>query len=212
MLFRYIQLSSGFRVFLNGGCFFLLLLLNCYAHEGLLIQAKAVYYYANFVIEYEFVVDSGKSEVFAGKVQQGRSNRKGRKSRILGGNEIATIFVLTNVANRKLARYSYDARSRVLQSYNIRGFYSNNSTKGYYVLRIEGQISTFQKRLIAYRNVRFLLQQQSNSALSIYLAPIGQVYRRVGLERHYEVNISKPNFLSTVVDIYLVGIYKVIPQ
>ena len=47
--------------------------------------------------------------------------------------------------------------------------------------------------------------------LSIYLMPIGQVYRRVGLERHYEVDISKPNFLSAVVDIYLIGIYKVVP-
>ena len=102
----------------------------------MLVRAKAVYYYTNFVIEYEFVVDNrkGKSKVIARKVRQGRTNRKGRKSRILGGNEIAAIFTLTNITNRKPARYSYNARSRVLQYYNVRGFYSDNSAKGRYVL------------------------------------------------------------------------------
>ena len=213
MLFQHIWLSGEFRVFLNRGCLFLLLLLlNCYTYEGLLIQAKTIYHYTNLIIKHEFVVDSRKSKVFARKVQQGRSNRKGRKSRILGGNEITAIFVLTNIANWKLARYSYNARSRVLQSYNVKGFYSDNSAKGRYVLRIEGQISTFQKRLIVYRNVRFLLRQQGNSASSTYLASTGQVYKRIGLEKHYEVNISKPNFLSTIVDIHLIRIYKVVPQ
>ena len=46
----------------------MLLLLNCYAYEGLLIQAKAVCHYANLIIEHEFVVDSRKSKVFARKV------------------------------------------------------------------------------------------------------------------------------------------------
>ena len=210
MLFQNVWLSGGFRIFLDGGRFFLLL--DSRTDEGLLVQAKAVYYYANLVIEYEFVVDSGKSEVFAGKVQQGRSNRKGRKSRILEGNEITAIFVLTDIANWKPARYSHNARSRVLQSHNVRGFCSDNSAKGCYVLRIEGQISTFQKRLVAYRNIRFLLRQQGDSALGIYLTPAGQVYRRVGLERYYEVNVPKPNFLSTIVDIRLIRIYKVVSQ
>ena len=80
------------------------------------------------------------------------------------------------------------------------------------MLRIEGQISTFQKRLIAYRNIYFLLQQQSNGVLGIYLTPTRQVYKYTGLERHYKVDISKPNFLSTIVDIRLIRIYKVIPQ
>ena len=44
-----------------------------------------------------------------------------------------------------------------------------------------------------------------------YLAPVGQVCGRVGLERHYEVDISKLYFLGTIVDIYLIGIYKVVP-
>ena len=44
----------------------------------------------------------------------------------------------------------------------------------------------------------------------MYLAPVGQVYRRAGLERHYKVDISKPNFFSTIVDIRLIGIYKVV--
>ena len=216
MLFQYIQLSSRFQVFLDRNYFFLLLLLllNRYPYEGLLVQAKAVYYYTNFIIKYKFVVNSrkGKSKVIARKVQQGRTNRKGRKSRILGGNEIAAVFVLADIANWKPARYSYNARSWVLQSYNVRGFCSDNSAKGCYMLRIEGQISTFQKQLIAYRNIYFLLQQQGDGAFSIYLTPIGQVYGRMGLERYYEVDISKPNFLSTIVDIYLVGIYKVVPQ
>ena len=47
--------------------------------------------------------------------------------------------------------------------------------------------------------------------LGIYLTPIGQVYRRIGLERHYEVDVSKPNFLGTIVDVCLIGIYKVVP-
>ena len=46
--------------------------------------------------------------------------------------------------------------------------------------------------------------------LSIYLALAGQVYERIGLERHYEVDISKLNFLGTIVDIRLIGIYKVV--
>ena len=41
--------------------------------------------------------------------------------------------------------------------------------------------------------------------------PIRQVYGRIGLERYYEVDISKPNFLGTIVDICLIGIYKVVP-
>ena len=214
MFFQHVQLSSRFRIFLDGGFFFLLLLLNCYTYKGLLVQAKAVYYYVNFVIEYKFVVDSrkGESKVIARKVQQGRTNRKGRKSRILGRNEIIAIFVLIDITNQKPARYSYNARSRVLQSYNVRGFYSDNSAKGRYILRVEGQISTFQKRLVAYRNIRFLLRQQSNGALGIYLMPVGQVYGRIGLERYYKVDISKLNFLSTIVDIRLIGIYKVVPQ
>ena len=116
VLFRNVQLSSRFRIFLDGGCLFLLLLLNCRTYEGLLIRAKAVCHYANLVIEYEFVVDSGKGEskVIARKVQQGRTNRKGRKSRIPGGDEITAVFVLIDIANRKPAGYSYNARSRVL--------------------------------------------------------------------------------------------------
>ena len=216
MLFRNVQLSSRFQVFLNRGCLLLLLLqlLNCYIYKGLLIQVEAVYYYTNLIIEHEFVVNSrkGESKVIARKVQQGRSNRKGRKSRILGGNKITTIFVLTNIANWKPARNSYNTRSRVLQSYNVGGFYSDNSAKGRYVLRIEGQISTFQKRLVVYRNIYFLLQQQSNGVLGTYLAPIGQVYRRVGLERHYKVDISEPNFFGTIVDVRLIRIYKVVSQ
>ena len=47
--------------------------------------------------------------------------------------------------------------------------------------------------------------------LGIYLTPARQVYRRVGLEKYYEVDVSKPNFLSAIVDIYLIGIYKVVP-
>ena len=44
------------------------MLLDSYADKGLLVQAKAICYYTNFIIEYEFVVDCRKSEVFVGKV------------------------------------------------------------------------------------------------------------------------------------------------
>ena len=61
-------LSGGFRVFLDRGCLLFLLLLNYYIYKGLLVQAKAIYYYMNFIIKYKFVVDYRKSEVFVGKV------------------------------------------------------------------------------------------------------------------------------------------------
>ena len=47
--------------------------------------------------------------------------------------------------------------------------------------------------------------------LSIYFALIGQVCRHAGLERHYEVDVSKLNFLGAIVDIRLIRIYKVVP-
>ena len=46
--------------------------------------------------------------------------------------------------------------------------------------------------------------------LGIYLAPVGQVYRYMCLERYYEVDVFEPNFLSAIVDICLIGIYKVV--
>ena len=44
----------------------------------------------------------------------------------------------------------------------------------------------------------------------MYLVPVGQVYRRAGLERYHEVDISEPNFLSAIVDVRLIGIYEVV--